>query len=76
MTVQIETNAKRLGHSVQQLPSGAGHDAQAFAPNCATRLIFVPSVGGISCHVAEFTRPEDIEAGGNVLVQTLLELAQ
>ena len=40
-----------------------------------TAMIFVPSVGGISHNVAEYTKPEDLEAGANVLLQTLLELA-
>ena len=37
-------------------------------------MIFVPSVGGISHSPKEFTRPEDIENGANVLLQVLLDL--
>ena len=68
----VEATAKRLGHSVKRLPSGAGHDAQMFAPNCPTGMIFVPSQGGISHNVAEHTAPEDIQAGADVLLQSLL----
>jgi N-carbamoyl-L-amino-acid hydrolase len=38
-------------------------------------MIFVPSAGGISHNVREFTSPADLEAGANVLLHTLLKLA-
>jgi len=57
------------------MSSGAGHDAQAFAPNCPTAMIFVPSIGGISHSVHESTRIKDVENGANVLLKTLLALA-
>ena len=71
----VERHARLLGHSVRRLPSGAGHDAQAFAPNCPTGMIFVPSVGGISHNIEEHTDVKDIEAGADVLLQMLVELA-
>jgi N-carbamoyl-L-amino-acid hydrolase len=37
-------------------------------------MIFVPSVGGISHSPREFSRPEDIRNGANVLLHTLLKL--
>ena len=67
--------AGSLRHSVRRMTSGAGHDAGIIAALCPTAMIFVPSVGGISHNVAEYTKPEDLEAGANVLLQTLLELA-
>ncbi len=39
-------------------------------------MVFVPSVGGISHNVKEYTEPKDIEAGANVLLSMLAELAQ
>ena len=71
----IEAAAGRCGCSCQRLPSGAGHDAQMFAPNCPTGMIFVPSLGGISHNVTEFTSKEDIAAGMNILMQVLTELS-
>jgi N-carbamoyl-L-amino-acid hydrolase len=38
-------------------------------------MIFVPSAGGISHNINEFTSPADLEAGANVLLHTLLSLA-
>ena len=74
MIEAVERHARILGHSVQRLSSGAGHDAQAFAPNCPTGMIFVPSVGGISHNVEEHTSVKDLQAGSNVLLHLLLEL--
>ena len=75
MVARVERIARELGHSLRRMPSGAGHDAQMLARMCPTSMIFVPSVGGISHNVTEFTHPEHIEAGANVLLRTLMELA-
>ena len=56
------------------LPSGAGHDAQYMAQICPTGMIFCPSVGGISHSPKEFTKPQDVVNGANVLLQTILAL--
>ena len=71
----VSEHAEALGHSVMTLPSGAGHDAQAFAPNCPAAMIFVPSAGGISHNVTEHTDRIDIEAGANVLLNLTVNLA-
>ena len=67
---------QRLGYSVHRLPSGAGHDAQMIARVCPAAMVFTPSRGGISHNPAEHTDPEHLEAGANVLLQVLLELAE
>jgi N-carbamoyl-L-amino-acid hydrolase len=72
----VSRTATRLGYSCRPMTSGAGHDAQMLARLCPTAMIFVPSVRGISHNPAEHTEPADLEAGGNVLLQALLELAQ
>ena len=71
----IEGVAARLGLSQRRMTSGAGHDAQMLARICPAAMIFVPSVKGISHNAAEYTAPADLEAGANVLLHTLLELA-
>lgn len=75
MIDRVEATAERLGYSNMRMPSGAGHDAQMLARVCPTSMIFVPSVNGLSHNIAEYTDPADIEAGGNVLLQMLLDLA-
>ena len=63
--------AGRSGSARSVMPSGAGHDAQAMAQIGPVGMIFVPSIGGISHSPKEFSRPEDIANGANVLLQTL-----
>jgi beta-ureidopropionase / N-carbamoyl-L-amino-acid hydrolase len=71
----VERTATRLDHPVRRLPSGAGHDAQMLARVCPAAMIFTPSARGISHNPAEFTTLEDLEAGANVLLQVMIELA-
>ena len=54
------------------MPSGAGHDAQEIAQIAPMAMIFVPSVGGISHSPREFTKPEDVVNGANVLLNTVV----
>lgn len=70
----IDQTAKSLGLSTKLMPSGAGHDAQEIARIGPVGMIFIPSVGGISHSPKEFSRPEDIENGANVLLLALLAL--
>ena len=72
----ITEAARELGLSTKLLPSGAGHDAQDMARLGPVGMIFVPSVGGISHSPREFSHPEDITNGANVLLHTLLKLDQ
>lgn len=70
----IEGAAKAMRLTTKYLPSGAGHDAQHMARIAPSGMIFVPSVGGISHSPKEFTRPDDVVNGANVLLQTILAL--
>lgn len=63
-----------LDLSHHTMPSGAGHDAQNLALLTPIGMIFVPSVGGISHSPEEYSRPEDLVNGANVLVNAVLEL--
>jgi N-carbamoyl-L-amino-acid hydrolase len=72
----VEQCASERGLSSMRMPSGAGHDAQMFARICPTAMIFTKSVNGISHNVSEFTEPDDLEAGANVLLDVLLQLTE
>ncbi|HWP36303.1 MAG TPA: Zn-dependent hydrolase [Gemmatimonadales bacterium] len=72
----IAAAATDLGLSTHSMPSGAGHDAQMLARIGPMGMIFVPSVDGISHSPKEYTRPEDVANGANVLLQTILRLDQ
>jgi N-carbamoyl-L-amino-acid hydrolase len=70
----IDAAAKQLGFTTKHLPSGAGHDAQEMARLGPVGMIFIPSVDGISHSPREFSRPEDVTNGTNVLLRALIEL--
>ncbi|MBC57847.1 MAG: Zn-dependent hydrolase [Confluentimicrobium sp.] len=61
--------------SVKRMPSGAGHDAQMFAPDCPTAMIFIPSEKGLSHNVKEHSDKRDIVAGAQVLLDLVCDLA-
>ncbi len=72
---RVEATAKGLGFGHRRMPSGAGHDAQMLARTCPAAMVFVPSEGGLSHNVREFTAPAAIEKGLKVLATLTLELA-
>ena len=57
-----------------ELPSGAGHDATAFAKCMPTGMIFVPSIGGKSHCKEEATKEQDIVTGAQILSDTIWRL--
>ena len=56
------------------MPSGAGHDAQEMVQICPIGMIFVPSKNGISHSPKEYSTPNDISNGANVLLHTVLKI--
>jgi N-carbamoyl-L-amino-acid hydrolase len=70
----IEDQAKVLGFSTLSLPSGAGHDAQEMARIAPMGMIFIPSKNGVSHAPSEYSSPEEIANGANVLLQVILNL--
>ena len=59
--------ADRLGISCRNMPSGAGHDAMAFAPLSPTGMVFIPCEKGISHNPMESTSLRSILDGADVL---------
>ena len=72
----VEETADALKLSYRRMPSGAGHDAQSLAGIGPIGMIFVPSRNGVSHAPTEFTSPEQITNGANVLLGTLLRIDQ
>lgn len=70
----IRESALRRGLPMDTLVSGAGHDAQILATVYETAMIFIPSAGGVSHSKEEYSTPEAIEAGANVLLDTVRSL--
>ncbi|MDR3231115.1 MAG: Zn-dependent hydrolase [Synergistaceae bacterium] len=76
MVSLVEGKAKDLGYSTRRMPSGAGHDAQIVSTLCPAAMIFVPSKDGRSHCPEEYTSPEDVGNGADVLLHCALDLAR
>jgi N-carbamoyl-L-amino-acid hydrolase len=70
----LESQARRLGLRYRRMLSGAAHDAQMVGRIAPMAMLFVPSKKGQSHSPSEWTSWDDIEAAGNLLLQTLLTL--
>lgn len=70
----IATQSKALRLSYKSMPSGAGHDSQDMARIVPTGMIFVPSKDGISHAPDEYTTPQAMANGANVLLHSILAL--
>jgi hydantoinase/carbamoylase family amidase len=66
---------RELGLSLRSMTSGAYHDAMIMGRRVPVGMIFVPSAGGVSHHPDEYTAPDDLERGVQVLAGTLARLA-
>jgi N-carbamoyl-L-amino-acid hydrolase len=71
----VEESVEALGIEATHINSGAAHDAQVIASIAPAGMVFVPSKEGRSHSAAEWTAWRDIEAGANVLLNTLKRLA-
>jgi N-carbamoyl-L-amino-acid hydrolase len=69
-----EIESAALGLETMQLDTIGGHDAVPLSRVCPAIVIAVPSVGGILHHPSEFTEPQDLVNGANVLARMLWRL--
>ncbi|GAE06323.1 Zn-dependent hydrolase [Paenibacillus sp. JCM 10914] len=75
VTRAIQRACEGAGYSPFMMNGGAGHDAVAMHALTDIGLILIRSKDGISHHPAEWSSPEDCVAGANILLGTLLLLA-
>ncbi len=71
----VSASMEELGLGSASLWSGAGHDAKYIADIAPSGMIFVRSQNGLSHCEEEYSTPEDIEAGVNVLLRSVIKLA-
>ena len=72
----VQGAVDHLGYSSMRMVSGAGHDSLYVASVAPTGMIFVPCADGLSHNEAESATPEDLEAGCNVLLHTVMKMAR
>ncbi len=65
-----------LKRPYRRMISRAYHDSLFMAQVCPAAMIFIPCRGGVSHRPDEFSSPEQIRAGVEVLAHTLARLAQ
>ena len=71
----ITKSTEELGYAYTKMISGAGHDACQVSRVAPTAMIFVPCAGGLSHNEKESAEFEDLEAGCNVLMHSMLTMA-
>jgi N-carbamoyl-L-amino-acid hydrolase len=71
----IETACRDLGLKHKRMISRAYHDALFMARICPTGMIFIPCKDGISHRPDEYSSPEAIQRGVEVLALALAQLA-
>lgn len=74
MQALLKGCATARGVKFLAMASGAGHDAQLFAPICPAGMLFVPSIDGRSHCPEEFSSPEAIAIAVTVLCGALKTL--
>ena len=79
-SVGLNEKMRALGYQVfapdmSMLTLGAGHDACQICQSVPTSMIFVPCEGGLSHNEEESATPEDLEAGCNVLLHAMIDIA-
>jgi len=67
----VEQVVAKSGLSYKKMVSGAGHDAVNIASVTPTAMIFIPSIGGISHNEKEYSSPEQLSAGCQVLFEVM-----
>ena len=71
----VQAAADELGLATRRVWSGAGHDAKYMQDVAPSAMIFARSINGLSHCEQEYSTPEDLEAGANVLLRAALRLA-
>lgn len=72
----VRKAAEELGYSHMNIVSGAGHDACWINRVAPTVMIMCPCVDGLSHNEAEEISPEWASAGADVLLHSVLEVAE
>lgn len=72
----VRDSAIACGYAHRDIVAGAGHDACYLSKVAPASMIFVPCIDGISHNEVEDAKPEWITAGGNVLLNAMVNRAE
>jgi ureidoglycolate amidohydrolase len=76
LVATVASAGGELGLPVKKMISRAYHDSLFMAQICPTTMIFIPCRNGVSHRPDEYSSPEQIERGVQVLALTLAKVAQ
>ena len=74
LCARVEAAMAAEGIAGKHLSTIAAHDAIRLAEICPSVVVAVRSIGGICHNAIEYSKPEDLAAGAQVLVRVLSEL--
>jgi N-carbamoyl-L-amino-acid hydrolase len=72
----VRKAAEDGGYSWREIVSGPGHDSCYTARVVPTSMIFIPCKDGLSHNEEEWTEPEQMAAGCDVLLRAAVEMAK
>jgi beta-ureidopropionase / N-carbamoyl-L-amino-acid hydrolase len=72
----VRTAAQEGGYGWREMISGPGHDSFYTARHVPTSMIFIPCKDGLSHNEEEWAEPAHLEAGADVLLRAVLEMAK
>ena len=75
LVLTVAGACRKLGLPLKKMISRAYHDSLFMAQICPTTMIFIPCRGGVSHRPDEYSSPEQIQRGVEVLALTLEKLA-
>jgi len=61
--------------TTRDMIAAAGHDSVLVAPLCPSAMLFIPSVAGITHNPREYSTPQQVAGGAQVLLDAILALA-
>jgi len=70
----LKESCTKRNYNYQVMASGAGHDSIIISELCDTVMVFVPSKDGRSHCPEEYSKPEDIAKGGDIILDTILKI--
>ena len=76
LTELLRNTADELGYGRQDLQIIAGHDAVPMTEITQSGLILIPSRDGLSHNETEYSAPDHVAAGANVLLHAALAKAE
>lgn len=76
LTALLARAVEEIQHSIERLPSGAGHDAAQMSAVAPVAMLFVRCEGGISHNPAESVEEQDVAAAVDAVSRFLALLAE